>query len=362
MPLPSGLPDILPPLAAAEFRAIHHLLKGFMGFGYAPVIPPLAEFEASLLAGDGAATARQSFRVMDPLSRDMLAIRADITTQISRIATSSLRDAPRPLRLCYAGYTLRTNPEPLQSRRQHTQIGLELFGASQPSHDAEVIAVAATALAGLSLTQLSLDLSAPALLPMLLPLDNTRDAVLRAVSHKDASTLRAQGQPLLAELVEATGPSSQALPKLKAIAARHLPLTAILHEIEATIASLSALGLTLPVTVDLLEPRGFGYYSGLAYALYLREPALEIGRGGRYSVGHEEAAGFTFYIDDVLQALPEPQAATSIGVPAQTPAFELESLQSQGFTTVLLHSTQPETEAKTLGLSHVWLNRQIVRL
>lgn len=49
--LPSGLMDVLPPQAAAEFRLIHLFLKTFMGFGYQPVIPPLAEYAEPMLAG-----------------------------------------------------------------------------------------------------------------------------------------------------------------------------------------------------------------------------------------------------------------------------------------------------------------------
>ncbi len=58
--LPSGLADVLPPLAAREFKLVHHFLKNFMAFGYQPVIPPLAEYSSSLLAGQGEATAHHT--------------------------------------------------------------------------------------------------------------------------------------------------------------------------------------------------------------------------------------------------------------------------------------------------------------
>jgi ATP phosphoribosyltransferase regulatory subunit len=70
--LPSGLMDVLPPLAAAEFRLVHHFLKTFMAFGYQPVIPPLVEYASSMLAGQGEATSHHVFKMPDPLAPEML--------------------------------------------------------------------------------------------------------------------------------------------------------------------------------------------------------------------------------------------------------------------------------------------------
>lgn len=47
--------------------------------------------------------AAQTFRLMDPDTRRMMALRPDITPQIARIAATRLPDMPRPLRLSYAG-------------------------------------------------------------------------------------------------------------------------------------------------------------------------------------------------------------------------------------------------------------------
>ena len=71
----------------------------FTGFGYQRVKPPLLEFEDSLLAATGAAMADQVFRMMDPDTHRMMAVRADMTPQIARIAATRLDHAPRPLRL-----------------------------------------------------------------------------------------------------------------------------------------------------------------------------------------------------------------------------------------------------------------------
>lgn len=124
--LPAGLRDLLPPAAAFEASVVDRLVSHFAGFGYERVKPPLIEFEESLLAGTGAATAMQTFRVMDPMSQRMLGLRADITIQVARIATTRLKNAPRPLRLSYAGQILRVRGSQLHPERQFSQCGIEL--------------------------------------------------------------------------------------------------------------------------------------------------------------------------------------------------------------------------------------------
>ncbi|MEI9983975.1 MAG: ATP phosphoribosyltransferase regulatory subunit [Aliidongia sp.] len=69
------------------------------GHGFERVKPPLVEFESSLLGGPGAAMAQDTFRLMDPISQRMIGVRADMTLQIARIATTRLVKLPRPVRL-----------------------------------------------------------------------------------------------------------------------------------------------------------------------------------------------------------------------------------------------------------------------
>ena len=89
--LPAGLVDLLEPIASQNDHAITTMLNCFGQFGYQRVKPPLVEFESTLLAeGPGASTAAKSFRLMDPLTQDMMALRSDMTAQIARISGISL--------------------------------------------------------------------------------------------------------------------------------------------------------------------------------------------------------------------------------------------------------------------------------
>ena len=116
--LPQGLRDLLPPDAEAEAEAVGRLVAVLTSHGYERVKPPLMEFEENLLSGAGAAMAPETFRLMDPISQRMVGLRADMTTQIARIAGARLANAPRPLRLCYAGEALRVRGSDMQPERQ----------------------------------------------------------------------------------------------------------------------------------------------------------------------------------------------------------------------------------------------------
>src|SRR5579875_1129360 len=216
--LPAGLHDLLPPEAETEAAAVEALMAVFAGHGYQRVKPPLLEFEDSLFAGSGAAVADQTFRLMDPDSQRMMGLRADTTPQVARIATTRLVNAPRPLRLSYAGQCLRVRGNQLAPDRQIAQAGIELIGTDSVGADAEIVLVGAEALHAAGLTRFSFDLTLPTLIQAMLDeagiADPARAALMRALDRKDAAAVARHGgalAPVLTELLLAAGPADRAL-------------------------------------------------------------------------------------------------------------------------------------------------------
>ena len=164
--LPQGLRDLLPPVAEAEAALVERLMAALASNGYERVEPPLVEFEDNLLSGAGAAMAKETFRLMDPVSQRMIGVRADMTPQVARIAATRLAKSPRPLRLSYAGQVLRVKGGQLNPERQLGQVGAELIGSDEVAADVEVLTVAAEALAAVGMTGLSVDLTLPRLVPL----------------------------------------------------------------------------------------------------------------------------------------------------------------------------------------------------
>ena len=358
--LPNGLRDILPLDAAHEAEVVDQVCTHFAAQGYERVKPPLMEFEETLLDGIGGATTRHCFRVMDPLTQRMMAVRADMTPQVSRIARTRLAGAPRPLRLSYAGQVLRVKGSQLRPERQFGQAGIELIGADCPEADAEVAVLAAEALVSLGLAGISIDLSLPTLVPAVLAGLGLPEETLRdPLNHKDAAAVAALGglaAPLLSALLLSAGPVDRALSMLSGL---NLPAAAAVERDRlAQVAALIAQALPeVAITVDPVENRGFEYHTGIAFTLFSRTIAGELGRGGRYLAGGVEAAtGATLFLDTVLAGLPSAPQARRLFVPAGTARQMAQALRAQGWITVagLQAVADNAAEARRMECGH-WL-------
>ena len=366
--LPTGLRDLLPPDAGAEAALAEALLARFAAQGYERVKPPLVEFEDSLLSGAGAGLADQTFRLMDPASHRMMAVRSDLTPQIARIAASRLGRSPRPLRLSYAGEILRVRGSELRPERGFRQVGFELIGiGAGAACDAEVILLAADALDGLGIAGgLSVDLNAPTLVASLLPEEgidaDDSGPLLEALDRKDAAAVAeadAAVSDVLLYLMRATGPAETVLDALAPLLLPGRAAAALTHLLEVA-ELLREAAPALPLTVDPVEWRGFEYHTGTSFSLFAGGVRTELGRGGRYSVeagaAAEEAAGCTLYTDTLLRAAPAPPVPRRVYLPCGTPPGEGASLRGDGWVTIagLAPEGDPAAEAARLGCSHVW--------
>ena len=365
--LPSGLRDVLPPVAAQEADAVERLMALFELNGYERVKAPLVEFEEGLLSGAGAATASETFRLMDPVSQRMMGIRADITPQIARIAASRLRDAPRPLRLCYAGEVLRINGTHLRPERQFVQVGMELIGSDSPRADAEIVVLAAEALARAGVADITVDLTMPPLAPALCeahgrPLEG--DPGLReAIDHKDAAALAAIGGALaetLSALLAAAGPAEDCF---AALAALDLPPgpEAARAQLGQAISEIRSSAPDLRLTADPLENRGFEYHTGVCFTIFPSGVRGELASGGRYVTGAdgnggggELATGITLYIDTILRSQPAAGRLRRVFLPAGTAPEAGRALREEGWITVagLGPAGSAKDEAARLGCTH----------
>ena len=371
--LPEGLRDLLPPDAGIEAEMVSRMMAVLAGHGYERVKPPLAEFEENLLSGAGAAMAPDTFRLMDPASRRMIGLRADMTPQVARIAATRLKKSARPLRLCYAGQVLRVRGSQLRPERQVGQVGAELIGSDSIAADVEAVAVAAEALASLGIIGLTVDLTLPTLVPAVCGAFKLGpDAVLavrRALDHKDAAALKAaagKAAPLLGDLLKAAGESAKSL---KVLAAIDLPKDAAAERarLGAVVARLKSAVPGLGVTIDPVENRGFEYHTGISFTFFTPTVRGELGRGGRYRTdngGGEEATGFTLYTDTVLQAVPGAAPAKRIYVPEDADPAVARGLREQGWVTVaaLAPAKDKRAEAKRLGCGHLLENGKPIAL
>jgi len=366
--LPEGLRDLLPPDADNEAAVESGIMALFRLHGYERVAPPLVEFEESLASGMSAAVLSQSFRVMDPVSQRMMAVRADMTPQIGRIAATRLVHAPAPLRVSYGGTVLRVRGSQLRPQREFRQVGLELIGSSAIAADAEVMLIAAEALRSIGLSDLTMDLTMPPLVPAVLAaLEGDADMAARlraALDRKDAPAVVAAGGragETLAALLAAAGPYPAARARLAAVALPEQAAVARARLLD--VAAAVARGMPdLGLTIDPVENRGFEYHTGVSFSLFARGVRAELGTGGRYIVDVPGAAaplpstGFTLFLDSLCRAAPPPAGPRRIYLPPDTGDAEARALRGKGFATVrgLESSGDAVAEARRLKCTHVW--------
>jgi ATP phosphoribosyltransferase regulatory subunit len=380
--LPTGLADILPPEAEFEARITEILMATFSQYGYDRVKPPLIEFEDILLSGSGIKMAKQTFRMMDPISQRMLGVRADMTLQIARIASTRLGDMTRPIRLSYAGQVLRVKGSNLRPERQFGQIGVEMIGSFSPKADAEVILMAAEALSKLGIANLSIDLCLPTLVRTIcksLKIESGPivSKLMIALDQKDVPAIEMLKKELGEEtsniffsLLKAVGPVDKALEDLKEI---NLP-----KEADAEVNKLSDIILCLKtgipdltITIDPVETRGYEYHTGVTFTFFALNVRGEIGRGGRYLVNDangnkaaETATGASLYVDTILRALPTPLKKDRILVSGSKPGVAFK-LRKEGWVTIENFNESDlidDIQAEKSGCTHFWNGNKVVAI
>ena len=323
--LPSGLTDLLAPQAEQDAKAVEAVLSCFAAFGYQRIKPPLVEFEQTLLAeGPGAALAEQTFRLLDPISRRMMALRSDMTAQIARIAGTRLARYPRPLRLAYGGEVMRVVPDVLNPERQLMQAGAEIIGRDDKQAATEIILLGVRALNQAGILDLTIDLGLPCLAEAVLGDELTamdaavKDEMFSAISDRDITRLTKlplKAAPHLAEIIDASGAAADRLAEV----AKILP-DAAAEQLSGLIDIATSLNGLLPdiaITLDPLDMQGYGYHTSVSFSVFGAGLKGAIARGGAYVTGYDEKAmGLSVFMERVLRSLPTPQQTPVIYIPA----------------------------------------------
>ena len=140
---PYGTRDWLFAECALRQETEKRLTRCFQARGYREIVTPLTEYY-DLILQSGNPVRQDELFVLPERSGKLMALRPDMTTSIARVAATKLTgDVPQ--RFCYVQDVFRTGAAP--GRVQVRQAGVELLGAVGIRADAEIIALAAEALA-----------------------------------------------------------------------------------------------------------------------------------------------------------------------------------------------------------------------
>ena len=302
--LPAGFSDKIYPKSQKNALIIENILQFFLNFNYLRISPPLIEFEETLLnQGPGLALKNNSFRVMDPISKKMMAVRSDMTTQVSRISSKRLAHYPRPLRLSYSGEVLRVNPSGLRLERQISQVGAEIIGKTSLDLETEIITIGLKILSNFNLGNFTLDLNFQNLrLNFLKILKDVPDLnlLLNAIEKKDINYLNKKNFPNkqnILNIIQTSGKfinKSNFLKKLNLENKNNKDIAHILEVADVIQKSFKDLN----IIIDPLEKSTFDYHYGLTFTIFSESLNGSIAKGGTYkTINNEEATGISLYVD-----------------------------------------------------------------
>lgn len=367
--LPAGFYDLLYPDAGIQANIITKITDSFASFGYNRVNPPFIEFEETLLSGSGKSLEKQTFRLMDPISQNMMGIRTDMTVQVARIAKTRLYKEEMPLRLSYAGEVFRVKSEGAHAERQRAQAGIELIGNKSPNGDAEVILVAINTLKSIGIDDITVDFTLPGINDILLKnitlSNDERTELIKAIEKKDLKKINniiPKQSKLFSTLLE-PGLDIKSLKKISLPAEIKGSIKHLAEVIEIIIEQMPEVN----ISIDPAESLKFSYEQGIGFSIFASKAKSDIARGGRYVIETEknlDAVGLTFYVNEIFRILPKQKPCKKILIPYGTPIIKSADLRQQGYITIhALNKTESTKEyAKKQGCSFIFEKNNLVSI
>ncbi len=367
--LPAGLSDILYPKAQVQAKKIENLLDVFSNYGYLRVKPPLVEYEETLLSdGPGTMLKDSTFRIMDPLSQKMMALRSDVTAQISRIASTRLSHLARPLRLSYSGDVLRVKGDSFNTERQKTQVGAELIGLENEFCDAEIILICLKALKSINIENITIDINLPFLREYLLKdlSSSHKEEINKAIDLRDKKSLKKfkfKYSQIVLDLMEYSGDylfATNFLSKLK--------LEGFINDVRnyylRVIDIVDKNDSSIKISIDPLENRGFNYHTGLSFTIFSENLKGEIAKGGRYKIlNGETAIGCTIYTEKIYSNSKSSIDKSLVYLPYLN-LNDADHIISKGYRVVFGNNliSDLKKDAFNLKCQFIWENKKIVKL
>ena len=368
--LPAGFSDKIFPKSQRNSLIIENIVNFFLNYGYLRISPPLIEFEETLLnQGPGLALQNNSFRVMDPISKKMMAVRSDMTTQISRISSKRLAHYPRPLRLSYSGEVLRVNPSGLKLERQIAQVGAEIIGDITSDLETEIIVIGLKILKELYIEDLTLDLNYQNLRLSFfksfyeLP---DKDLLVKAIEKKDINYLKNKNFPNktnILNIIEASGQFTNKNQFLEKLNQDNKKNNYLLHLLEVS-SSIQRIFKDLNIVIDPLEKSTFDYHHGLTFTIFSKSLQGSIAKGGTYkTINEEDATGISLYVD-LLGEIKNIFLEKEKVLVEQNDFKSAENLIKKGYQIIFLKNLNNDIEnyAKSINCKYIFKNNKLIQV
>jgi ATP phosphoribosyltransferase regulatory subunit len=281
-------------------------------------------------AQSGSALDLQTFKLVDQHSGRSLGVRADITPQVARI-DAHLLNRQGLTRLCYCGPVLHTRPATPHASREPLQFGAEIYGHAGLEADLEIMELALASLGIGGIMDCVIDLSNVGIVQALLNESHVDDAsqafIYQALAAKDTAALQemtllpAELRSALLAVLSLYG-GMDVLDKARKMLPQTATIAAALDDLVWLAKHLLASGLQADfIRFDLSDLGGYGYYTGVRFAVYSASAKDALARGGRYdNVGEafgrkRPAVGFSLDIKALVESAKPHARKASIHMP-----------------------------------------------
>ena len=319
-----GMRDLIGEEAQAFTYIIAKARETAQLYGYREVITPVVE-PLELLSAKSGEEIRQRMFIFKDLGERQVALRPEFTASIARLATTSLKNEPKPLRLFSVGSVYRYD-EPQRGRyREFWQSNFELMGSAKPEADAEVVLLTNSFLQTLGLQGYAFKIGHIGVIRGILSQDGvdekTQNAVLQRMDKKEYDKALAlveseKCRGMLEGLIEIKGKDwRDTVEQIKSYVASYEKAKAAAENLSEVLKLVSESD-NLSITVEPAFARGLEYYTGLIFEVYIPELEIALGGGGRYDklievFGGEPtpAVGCAHGIDRIALALQTQKAA-----------------------------------------------------
>jgi histidyl-tRNA synthetase len=285
-----GMRDLLGEEAQAFTFIISNARETAALYGYREVITPVVEpFE--LLSAKSGEEIRQRMFIFKDLGDRQVALRPEFTSSIARLATTALKNEPKPLRAFSVGSVYRYD-EPQRGRyREFYQSNFELMGSNKPEADAEIILLTNSFMKNLGLQGYVFKIGHIGVIRGILSQesvdDKTQNAVLQRMDKKEYNeafqlleSKKCRG--MLEGLLLLKGKDwCETVENMKKHVAGYEKATVAVENLSDVLKLVCESG-SLVMNVEPAFARGLEYYTGLIFEVYIPELEIALGGGGRY--------------------------------------------------------------------------------
>lgn len=325
--IPEGTRDILFDECNSKIEIENLLRNAYKGYGYHEVISPTLEFYDVFNMDNQPINQEKMYKLFDNRGR-ILALRADMTTPIARIAATKIKKEKFPMKLFYSQNIFRVNEVLNGKLNEFTQSGIEIIGVEGIRGDVEAIYTGIQALKRIGLENFKIEIGDSRFFKELtenINIDDNKKETLRLyIQNKNISELKEflhhnkqnidKNISLVLERLPELFGGKEIISETKKLLNNSSSLSYFnsitsLKYIENIYNILGKLGLGDYITIDLGMVQHLNYYSGLIFRGYCMEVGDSILSGGRYDnllKNFDEdlpATGFAINVDIVIKAL-----------------------------------------------------------